>query len=171
MTKEVEVRDQSRVDRIIWRHIDVKTVREIAEMTGEKPEYILRRKNELVTEIDSLTIKQKRTRLLTELDGMARDARDRASKASDEFYAGMINSSTSPIKIMLAELARMEKTDDTAVEALNQKRTRELLRLIDTVVTASVREISKTYELEEADLMSVFRDRLVQEAQRMDETD
>lgn len=171
MTKEVEVRDQSRVDRIIWRHIDVKTVREIAEMTGEKPEYILRRKNELVTEIDSLTIKQKRTRLLTELDGMARDTRDRASKASDEFYAGMINSSTAPIKIMLAELARMEKTDDSAVEALNQKRTRELLRLIDTVVTASVAEIARDNNLEEDKLMSVFREKLVQEAQRMDESD
>lgn len=171
MTKEVEVRDQSRVDRIIWRHIDVKTVREIAEMTGEKPEYILRRKNELVTEIDSLTIKQKRTRLLTELDGMARDARERASNASDEFYAGMINSSTAPIKIMLAELARMEKTDDSAVEALNQKRTRELLRLIDTVVTASIVEIARDNSLEEDKLMTVFREKLIQEAQRMDESD
>lgn len=171
MTKEVEVRDQSRVDRIIWRHIDVKTVREIAEMTGEKPEYILRRKNELVTEIDSLTIKQKRTRLLTELDGMARDARDRAANSVDEFYSGMLNSSVAAIKTMLNELSRMEKTDDSAVEALNQKRTQELLRLINTVVTASVREIAKTHDLDESELMSVFRGRLVQEAQRMDETD
>lgn len=168
MSGEIEHLDQGRVDELIWKYIGLKSVREIASLTGIKPEEVLRRKNELLDGVDVLSIQQKRQRLLIELDGMARDARERASGASDEFYAGTINASTGAIKTMLSELARQEKQDSGKIEALNQLRIRELLRLVDATVARSVREIASTHDLEEAELMEVFQGHLVEAARELE---
>lgn len=168
MSTEVEHLDQDRVDELIWRNIGLKSVRDIAEMTGLKPEEVLRRKNELLDGVDVLSIEQKRQRLLIELDGMARDARDRAQKASDEFYAGTVNAASGAIKTMLAELARMQKQDSGKIEALNQLRVRELLKLVDFTVARSVREIASTHDLDETELMEVFQGHLVEAAREME---
>src|SRR5690625_7746741 len=80
MSAEVESLDQGRVDALIWKHAGVRPVREIAEMAGVRPDEVLRRKNELLEEVDVLTIQQKRQKLLIELDGIARDARKRAEE-------------------------------------------------------------------------------------------
>lgn len=168
MSNEVEQVDQERIDEIIWRHIGQKSVREIADLTGLKPEEVLRRKNELMDGVDVLSIEQKRQRLLIELDGMARDARDRARVMSDEFYAGTVNASAGAIKTMLNELARMQKQDSGKIEALNQLRIRELLKLVDSTVVRSVREIAATHDLDEADLMEVFQGHLVEAARELE---
>lgn len=165
---EIEEVDQDRIDECIWRNIGVKNVREIAELAGIKPEEVLRRKNELLDEVDVLTIQQKRQRLLIELDGMARDSRERAQNASDEFYAGTINASTGAIKTMLSELARIEKQDSGKIEALNQLRIRELLKLIDSTVARAVTEIATTHKLEEAELMEIFQGHLVESARELE---
>lgn len=152
--------DDERVSEIIWKHIGLKSVREIAELCGIKPEAVLRRKNELLDEIDVLSIAEKEARILVELDGMARDAREKAQTISSEFYAGTINASVSALKTMLSQLDRLKKQDQGKIEALNQLRVKELLRLVDETVARSVREIAATYDLDETELMDVFQGHL-----------
>ena len=169
MSEELEHIDRDRIDKAIWKSIGIKSVRQIADETGLKPEEVLRRKNELLDEVDVLSIQQKRQRLLIELDGMARDARERAANTVDEFYSGMLNSSVAAIKTMLTELARMERQDSGKIEALNNLRIRELLRLIDVTVARAVTEIANTHDLEEAELMEVFQGHLVEAAREVEE--
>lgn len=160
--------DQERVDEIIWKHIGLKSVREIAELCGIKPEAVLRRKNELLDEIDVLSIAEKEARILVELDGMARDAREKAQTISSEFYAGTINASVSALKTMLSQLDRLKKQDQGKIEALNQLRVKELLRLVDETVARSVREIAATHDLDESELMEVFQGHLVDAARELE---
>lgn len=164
MSEEVEEFDQERADRIIGRYIGRRSIKEIADMAGMRPEEVLNRKTEIINNVDVLTVQEKRARIMYELDELAAEARDRAKRASDEFLSGMLNSSVSAMKVILAELARAEKADKGAVEQLNQMRIRELLRLVDAVMVSGVREISERYDIDEAELMSVFQDRLVEEA-------
>lgn len=169
MSEELEHIDQDRIDKAIWKSIGIKSVRQIADETGLKPEEVLRRKNELLDEVDVLSIQQKRQRLLIELDGMARDARKRAEGVIDEYAAGLWNAATSAVKTMLTELARMERQDSGKIEALNNLRIRELLRLIDVTVARAVTEIASTHDLEEAELMEVFQSHLVEAAREVEE--
>lgn len=167
-SNEIEGFDQDRIDSIIWKHIGIKPAREIALEAGVKPEYVLRRKNEMIEEIDYLTIQQKRQRFLVEMDSMARDARQRASRTDDEYYAGMINAATGNIKVILNELSRMEKADTSKVESLNQKRIAELVSLVREVVDTSVSEIAARYDLDEQELYDVFNARMVEAAEKRD---
>lgn len=168
MSAEVEEVDQGRIDRLIWQYVGRKSVREIAEMTGLTPEKVLQRKNELLEEVDVLTIEQKRQKLLISLDEIAQDAMDKAVSISAEFYAGTLNSAVAAIKTMLGELARMEAKDQGKVEALNQLRVRELLRLVDSTVARTMAQISKEHELDEGDLMEVFQGHLVESARELE---
>lgn len=163
----VEASDD-RINQIIWKQAGLKSVREISELTGLKPEEVLRRKNELLEEVDILSIQQKRQRLLVELDGMARDARERAAGTIDEYFAGMLNSSVAAIKTMMTEMARMEKQDTGRIEALNSLRVKELLRLVDETVARSVREIAAAHDLDESELMEVFQGHLNDAAREID---
>lgn len=157
-----------RIDALIWKYVGLKSVREIAELVGWKPEQVMNRKREMLEEVDSLSIQQKRQRFLVELDGMAREARERAAGTIDEYYAGMINAATSNIKTSLQELARMEKQDQGKIEALNNLRIKELLRLIDVTVARAVTEIASTHDLEETELMEVFQGHLVEAAREVE---
>lgn len=167
-SKEVAEIDQDRIDRVIWRGIGVKSVRVIAEEAGIKPEEVLRRKGELLEDTDRLTIQEKRQKFLVETDGMARDARERAQRSPDEFYAGMINAATGNIKVILNELARMEKADNGKVEALNQKRVAELVSLMREVIDISVVEIAASHSLDEQELYEVFNRRMRDAAEKRD---
>ena len=167
LIEEVQV-SSDRIDRVIWRGMGVKSVREMAEETGLKPEEVLRRKNEMLDEVDILSIQEKRQRLVIELDGIARDARERAAKVADEYASGMLNTAVAAMKTYLSELARMEKADDGKIQQLNQMRIRELLRLIDETVTRSVREIASTREIPENELMEIFQGHLTDAARELD---
>ena len=169
MSEELEPVDQERIDRTIWSRVGKDPVSSIAKATGLKPEEVLRRKNELLTNVDVLTIQQKRQKLLIELDEMAADARETAKSMPSEFYAGTINASVSAIKTMLGELNRMESKDSAAVDRLNSLRLKEITRLIDQVVILSVREIAAEHDLDEDALMEVFQDNLVRAAQEIEE--
>lgn len=168
MSNEIEEFDQERIDAIIWRYADVKSTKEIAQITGLSPGAVLSRKREIYDSIDELSIQQKRQRLIIELEGMSRDARDRAEKASDEFYAGTLNASVGAIKALLVELARMEKQDDSKVAALNQLRLKELLRLVDTTVKKTFNEIASVHNLDQAELLDTFQEHLMVAAREMD---
>lgn len=158
-----------RADQIIMRHIGRKPVSEIANLIGWKPEQVLRRKTELISNIDVLTVQEKRVKLMYELDELSAEARERAQGTIDEYYAGMLNSSVSAMKTVLVELARMEKQDSGAVEQLNQLRLREIGRLVEKAVMISVREIATKYDLEEDELMEIFQENLVEAAREMDD--
>lgn len=169
MSEEVEEFDQKRADQLIQRYIGRRSVREIAEMAGMRPEEVMRRKTELINNIDVLTIQEKRAKLLYELDELAANARERADSSSDEFFSGMLNSSVSAMKTVLVELARAEKADQGAVEQLNNLRVKELLRLMDSVVLSSVREIADRFDLDEDELTEIFQERLVDEARMLED--
>lgn len=169
MSEEIETFDQERADRIIWRHIGRKPVSEIAKLVSMKPEEVLRRKNELIESVDVLTIHEKRTKLLSELEEIAANAKDRYTNASDEFAAGLLNSSVAAIKTVLGELNRMEAKSSGEVEKLNNLRIKELLSLVDRVVHTSVRELAEKYDLDESDMLEVFQENLVSAAREIDE--
>lgn len=157
-----------RIDAVIWKGVGVKPVRQIAEELGISPEKVLKRKRELLEGVDVLSIQEKRQKLLVELEGLAQDARKRAGSMPSEFYAGTVNASVSAIKVMLVELGRAEKADSSAVEKLNDMRLRELMRLVDTTVSATLRQIAETYDLDEPDLISMFQSNLRPAAEAMD---
>ena len=161
MSEVDKVDNSARVDKIIWRNMGLRPVVEIAELAGVEPPVVLRRYWELMESIDALTVEQKRVRLLVELEGMARDARDRAKGTSDEFYAGTINAAVGAIKAQLVELARIEKQNTGAVEVLNSLRIRELLALIDKTVALTVEDIAVKYDIDSLELMEMFQDRRV----------
>lgn len=165
---EIENFDQDRIDKIIWRNADVKPIKWIAEQISMRPEYVLRRKKELMEGIDSLDVQQARYRLVSELNGMSRDARHKAEDIDAEYYAGTINASVSAIKTMLQELARMEKADNSKIESLNQKRVAELVGLMREVVDTSVVEIATKHGLDEQELYGVFNRRMNEAAEKRD---
>lgn len=167
-SKEVAEVDQDRIDRVIWRGIGVKSVRQIAEEAGIKPEEVLRRKGELLDEIDVLSVAEKRIRIMAELDGMARDARERAARVSDEFAAGLLNSSVAAMKTVLGELSRMEKQDQGKIQALNELRRQEILRLIDSAVRKTFSALSAEHGIPEDDMTTLFQESLSEAAREVE---
>ena len=158
-----------RIDRLIRKGLmSSKTVRQMAEETSLTPAEVLRKKSEVLEGVDVLTIQEKRALFMMELSDMSREVRERASKSKDEFYAGMINASTANIKLMLGELARMEKADSSKIEALNQKRVAELVSLMREVIDISVVEVAAKYKLEESELFEVFNRRMREAAEKRD---
>lgn len=158
----------ARTERVIWKGLGIKSVRQIASETGLAPEEVLRVKNELLDSVDVLTVQQRRQKILVDLQQMAQDARDRTERISDEFFAGTVNASVGALKAVLVELARMEKGDTSKVEALNALRVKELLSLIDEVVLVSVQSIAKEHGLDEDVLLAVFSENLGSAAMRRD---
>lgn len=168
MSKEVEKVDQGRIDELIWRGIGVKSVRVIAEEAGVRPDEVLRRKNELLDEIDVLTIQEKRARLLVRLQEIANSTQEDYEASPYEFKAGLMNSAIAAIKTVLQELARMDKQDSSKVEALNQKRIAELVDLVREVVDVSVSEISEEHGLDEDEVYDVFNRNMIEAASKRD---
>lgn len=165
MTDEID----PRIYRIVWKRLGNRSTRQIAEETGLTPEQVFALKREMVEGVDDLTILQKKHKLLVELEEIAQDARDAADSASDEFRAGLYNSSIAAMKTMLTELTRFEKQDQAKVDSLNALRVRELFSLMQEVVETSVEQISESYGLDRDDLFAVFNGNLQKAAQKRDE--
>lgn len=149
-----------RLEKIVWRSLGVKSVRQIADETGLSPEQIFLVKREMLDAVDVLSIQEKRTKILVALEQLAQDALDRAKDSSDEFSAGHYNAARGAMKDMLTEFNRVSKQDQGAIEQLNQLRVRELLRLVDSTVARTLEEIAARYELEESDLQAIFQSHL-----------
>jgi len=149
-----------RLEKIVWRALGVKSVRQIAEETGLNPEQIFAVKREMLDAVDVLSNQERRTKILAAMEQLAQDALERADGASDEFAAGMMNAARGAMKDMLAEFNRASKQDQGAVEQLNQLRVRELLRLIDTTVDRTLSDIASKYELDQSELLSIFQGHL-----------
>lgn len=169
MAEEIErAEDSERVRKLIWRHMGVKSAREIAEMTGVPPETVLRVKRELLEEVDILSIQEKRQRIIIELEQMARESRERAQGMNDEFYASGVQASVAAMRLVLGELKLMEKQDTTKIETLNRKRVEELLALMTAVVESGTQEIAEVHGINEDELLNVFNRKLVDEAGKRD---
>ena len=169
MSDEVEELDTERADRLIMKHVGVKPVSYIAKLTGMKPEEVLRRKAQLLEEIDVLSVQQKRQKLLINLEEIAQDAMEKSKTINSEFFAGTLNAAVSAQKVILQEMARIEKNASGEVERLNSLRLKEILRLIDATVVSSVREIAAKHDLDESEMMAVFQEKLTEEARELDE--
>lgn len=167
MTDDIEI--DSRIEKIVWRSLGVKSVRQIADETGLTPEQIFKVKREMLDAVDVLTVQEKRTKILVAMEQLAQDALDRADGASDEFAAGMLNAARGAMKDMLTEFNRASKQDQAAVESLNMLRVRELVALVQEVVDISVTEVVEKYDLPRQDVFDIFNANLAKAAKKRDE--
>lgn len=149
-----------RIERIIWKGLGLKNVRQLAEETGLQPDQIYALKRELYESVDVLTTQQKKHRLMVTLEEIAQQTQKDYADAPFEFKSGLANSAISSMKTMMVELNRVSKQDQGAIEQLNQLRVREVLRLVDTTVARTLEEIASRYDLEEADLQAIFQSHL-----------
>ena len=154
-----------RIERIVWKGLGIRSARQIAEEAGVSPETVLRVKRDLLENIDVLSIQERRAKLTADLQDIAQRAQDDYDSSPWEFKAGIMNAATSALDKVLKELARVEKQDSSKIEALNELRVRELLRLMSAVVESGVREVSEEFDLDENRVMDIFNARLVIEAQ------
>ena len=168
MSDEIEPVSDERIERYVWSRIGKESARDMAKALGVSPEEILRVKKNLVEEVDAISLEVQKARLMRTLQELADDAMERSKDISSEFFAGTINASVGAIKTLLVELNRTSKQDSEAVARLNELRTREILRLIDSTVNKTLDEISETYDLDRADLTRMFRGHLDREAKAME---
>lgn len=159
---------RERIERLVWAGLGVKPVRQIADETGISPDEVFRIKRELLEAVDVLSITEKRQKLLVELESMARDARERAERMPDEFFAGAVNSSVSAIKAMQAELSRMSKDDNERIVSLNALRVRELVSLMQDTVELGVGRVVEQFGLDGEALFEIFNSALVEAASKRD---
>lgn len=173
MTKGIEKATQpemdERTERILWRSLGRKSARQVSEETGIPPEAVLRWKQEVMSGIDEITINHRRMKLIVDLQDVSDKARDLADSAVQDFQAGLLSTSVSAMKTLLAELARLEKSDTSKIEALNQLRVQELLSLMAAVVESGAQEISEIHGIDEEELLGVFNRKLVEEAGKRDQ--
>lgn len=168
----VEPIDEDQVDRLLLRYVGTKSTTEIARELGMAPHEVKARITVLLDNIDVLTIQQERHRLMVTLNDVARRGQERLDEIgaglTDREWAQVATTITTSVKIALDQLARMEAKDDEKVQELNALRVQELLRLMDAVVTTSVKEIADRFLLNERDLLSIFTAKLSEEAAKMD---
>lgn len=156
--------DRTRIERLVWAGLGVKTARQIAEEIGIKPDEVLRIKRELLDSIDVLTIAEKRAKLVVDLQAIAAKTQEDYDSSPYEFKAGLVNSSVSAMKVVLVELNRLERADQSKVDALNMLRVRELLEIMRETIETAVPQIAKEYGLDEEELFSVFNGKLQEAA-------
>lgn len=172
---ELEVTDDlwnEEIDHMLLRKVGVQSTAEIARELGIGPLDVRKRVNELLEDIDVLTVQQERTRLLIELRSLVNRATERLDQIgkglSDREFAQVLNSTSQTIRVHLQELDKMEDKDDEALKELNRRRVAELLKLMDRVVLTSVQEIASAHGLDETEMLEVFSSRLVEAAAEMD---
>lgn len=167
MTDEIEI--DPRIERIIWRGLGLKSIRQLSEETGLPPDKIHAMKRELFDSVDVLTTQQKKHRLMVVLEEIAQATQSDYDSAPYEFKAGLANSAIASMKTMLTELNRVSKDDQAAIETLNALRVRELFALMQEVVEVSVREVASQHDLDEDELFDVFNGNLAKAAKRREE--
>lgn len=167
MTDDIEI--DPRIERIVWRGLGIKSIRQLSEETGLPPDKIHAMKRELFDSVDVLTTQQKKHRLMVVLEEIAQATQADYDNAPYEFKAGLANSAIASMKTMLTELNRVSKDDQQAIETLNALRVRELFALMQEVVEVSVREVASQHDLDEDDLFEIFNGNLAKAAKRREE--
>lgn len=166
MTDEIVV--DPRVEKIIWRGLGTKSVRQMAEDTGLSPEQIFAIKRDLLSAVDVLSVSERKAKLLVMLEEMAHEALDRAANSSDEFSAGHFNAARGAMKDALTELNRQNKGEQEAITALNNLRINELVRLIELSVSKTFAVLSDRHGLSEDEMFEVFHSYLKPAAEEIE---
>lgn len=166
MTDEIVV--DPRVEKIIWRGLGTRSVRQMAEDTGLSPEQIFAIKRDLLSAVDVLSVSERKAKLLVMLEEMAHEALDRASNSSDEFSAGHFNAARGAMKDALTELNRQNKGEQEAITALNNLRINELVRLIELSVSKTFAVLSDRHGLSEDEMFEVFHSYLKPAAEEIE---
>lgn len=166
MTDEIVV--DPRVEKIIWRGLGTKSVRQMAEDTGLSPEQIFAIKRDLLSAVDVLSVSERKAKLLVMLEEMAHEALDRAANSSDEFSAGHFNAARGAMKDALTELNRQSKGEQEAITALNNLRINELVRLIELSVSKTFAVLSDRHGLSEDEMFEVFHSYLKPAAEEIE---
>ena len=158
MSELEEFEIDSRIEKLIWRSIGRKSVRKMAEETGLPVEMVARIRTELLDGVDELTIDQKRTKLLVDLQDIADTARSDYDSADDtDSGSKLLTVAVGAIKTVLGEMRQIEKSSSGAIDALNQMRIRELMRLIDLTVAKTFAVLSERHGLEEDEMYGIFQ--------------
>ena len=169
MSDEIEPVSDERIERYVWSRVGKESARDMAKALGVPPEEILRVKRDLAESVDALTVDVQRAKLLRSLQELADDAHERAQNVADERnYAGIVNAAAGAIDKLLKELRRTGAENSDAVNALNQLRINELLRLIDVTVARTLEDIAFEYDLDEGELLGIFQRHLKPVAEELD---
>lgn len=174
MSTDVEEVNHDRLDKVIRRYAGIKSARQIADLTGYTPDEVIRRRNALVDSIDELSLQAQMSFILSELQDTAREYRAKADQIdpndpdTGRNIGPIITASIQAQKAAMQQLQNIQKANQGAVEALNSKRIAELTRLVDLTVVASVAVIAERHGLDESELLSIFQERLVKEAERLE---
>lgn len=155
MTQDIAPTSERTRD-LIWKRMGVKNAREISKEVGVPVDEVIRIRNEMLDSVDALSVQQERQRLIIELKGIAQDAREAADGSSDEFRAGLYNSSIAAMKTVLVELNRADQKDQEKVNHLNELRKREIIELYVGTVDAGVAEAAEKYGIDADDLFEIF---------------
>ena len=105
-------------------------------------------------------------KIMVDLQTVVNETIRRARNAEDERnIAGLYNSATNAMKAVLTQLNLLEDKSSAEIDRLNELRVRELLKLVDSSVKATLAEIADTYDLDQDALLFIFQRHLVEAAQ------
>lgn len=154
--EEIEI--DSRTENLIWRGIGRKSVRKMAEETGLSVERVAQIRTQLIEGVDEITLDMKRSKLLADLQEIADKAREGFDSADDtDSGSKMLTAWIGALKTILGEMRQIEKSNTGAIDALNQMRIRELMRLIDLTVAKTFAVLSERHGLEEDEMYEIFQ--------------
>ena len=177
MTKELTTPEPAEMDtrlqRLIWRGLGSKTVREIAEEAGVSVEDVMRVKRGMLDSIDSLTIQERQAKLIADLSEVAEIALDRARAIGGDAESlrnlgPVLTSAVQAQKTVLNEMRQISKETNGQVEKLNQRRIDGLILLVRTTVDNSVAELAQKYDISTTEMFEVFNRNMLAAAQELE---
>lgn len=159
-----------RTERAIWRGMLTKSVRQLADETGLTTDAVLRIRNQMLESVDALSIDQRRTKLLVELQEISDRARQEFETTTDaRSKAPLLATSVSAMKVVLGELRNLEKTGSAEVDTLNALRLQELTTLMRETVDGGVAEVAEKFDIDKQLLFDIFNAKLMEAATRLNE--
>lgn len=162
-----EIAINDRIDRLIWRSIGRRSLRQVAEETGVPLEQLAFRRTELLDSVDEISLNAKQAKLLVDLQEIADKAReDYDSEPDKDKGSKLLTAAIGAIKTVLAEMRAMQKADNSKIEALNLLRVRELVEIVQESIAASLPEISEKYGADEDEMLMIFNANLGKAAMR-----
>lgn len=169
MGNELTAVDDERTRNIVWKNLGRRTTSEIADLTGLEPKDVLAISREILTSVDALTIEQQITKALIDLNEIAVVAKEAFEVATDDrAKAPLLAASITAIKTGVGILNTLQKSNSAQVDALNELRVRELLRLVDKVVFVTAEQIEDKHGIAASEILEMFQDNLIPAAAELE---
>ena len=170
MGNDLTAVDEERTRNLVWKSLGRKSVSEIAELTGMKPNEVLALSREILTSVDALTIEQQIAKALIDLNEIAVIAREAFEDAEDDrAKAPLLAASITAIKTGVGIIKDLQKQTGTQIERLNELRIRELREMVSEMATLSAKQLSDSTGLSQDEIMQVFMANLMQAAQNVED--